>query len=330
MLKRSLTAALLSTALMIAAPSSAQPRGESLQGTSLLGEPMITYPNRNANVAPNEVLERAARDAKAAFDKGITADNATWYGRILFYQGYTKESLAVYDAALAQYPDSAKLLRHRAHRYFSLRQFDKSIEDGLRAAKLYEGQPLEREKLGPDYFPATPDIVQFYLYYHLGQAYFATRQYDEAAKWFTKSGETSMFDRDLENKTASTYWRYLSLARGGRMIEAQELIDDYDVRLFHLHPTGGSDVYFDGIQLFKGNRAANSFFSNQDSGRAFANADAVAASTSYSLANYHLLMGNRDQAKEWLKRAQAIDSWSFFARIQAEADWVALFPGEKP
>lgn len=330
MLKRSLTAALLASALAFAAPVAAQPTGESVQGTSLLGERMVTYPNRNANVAPTETLARAASDAKAAFDSNMTVDNATWYGRILFYQGYTKESLAVYDAALKRFPNSAKLLRHRAHRYFSLRQFDKSIEDGLKAAKLYENQPLEREKLGPDYFPATPDIVQFYLYYHLGQAYFAKHDYDNAAKWFTRSAETSMFDRDLENKTASTYWRYLSLARGGRMIEAQELIDDFDVRLFHLHPKGGSDVYFDGIQLFKGNRAASTFFSNTDSGRAFATADATAASTAYSLANYHLLMGNRDQARDWLKRAMSIDSWSFFARIQAEADWVALFPGEKP
>jgi tetratricopeptide (TPR) repeat protein len=330
MRNNSLVLALLAGTVAFASPAAAQPTGESLQGTSLLGERMVTYPGRNANVAPVETLARAASDAKAAFDADMTVDNATWYGRILFYQGYTKESLAVYDAALKRFPNSPKLLRHRAHRYFSLRQFDKSIQDGLRAAKLYEGQPLEREKLGPDYFPATPDIVQFYLYYHLGQAYFAKRDYDNAAKWFTKSGETSMFERDLENRTASTYWRYLSLARGGRMIEATKLIDDFDVRLFHLHPKGGSDVYFDAIQLFKGNRAANSFFSNTDSGRAFANADATAASTAYSLANYHLLMGNRADAKQWLKRAMQIESWSFFARVQAEADWVALFPGEKP
>ncbi|MFC3710975.1 tetratricopeptide repeat protein [Sphingoaurantiacus capsulatus] len=330
MLKTSLTAALLASALAIAAPAAAQPTGDSPQGTSLLGQPLITYANRNANVAPVETLARAARDAKAAFDAGMTADNATWYGRILFYQGYTKESLAVYDAALKRFPNSAKLLRHRAHRLFSLRQFDASIEAGLKADKLYQGQPLEREKPGPDYFKGDPDIVQFYLYYHLGQAYFAKRDYANAAKYFTKSGETSMFDRDLSNETASTYWRYLSLARGGNMIEAQKLIDGYDVRLFHLHPTGGSDVYFDAIQLFKGNRAANTFFSNTDSGRAFATADATAASTSYSLANYHLLMGNRDEAKQWLKRAMSVDAWSFFARIQAEADWVALFPGEKP
>ena len=187
--------------LLIAAPAAAQEG--SFQGTSLLGQPMVTSPARNANVAATETLERAARDAKAAFESNMTVDTATWYGRILFYQGYTKESAAVYDQALKRFPNSGKLLRHRAHRHFSLREFDKSIELGLKAAKLYENQPLEREKPGPDYFPGDPDVVQYYLYYHLGQAYFGKHDFDNAAKWFAKSAEAASFTRDLEARTAN-------------------------------------------------------------------------------------------------------------------------------
>ncbi len=302
----------------------------SFQGTSLLGQPMYTAPARTANVAATETLERAARDAKAAFEANMTVDSATWYGRILFYQGYTKESAAVYDQALKRFPNSGKLLRHRAHRHFSLREFDKSIELGLKAAKLYENQPLEREKPGPDYFPGDPDVVQYYLYYHLGQAYFAKHDFDNAAKWFGKSAEAAAFTHDVEARTANTYWEYLSLARAGNLREAQALLDDYDLSLFEVHPKGGSDTYFDGIQLFKGNRAADSFFSDKDSGRAFATADGVAASTAYSLANYYILRGEPEKAKPWLQRSINVDSWSFFARIQAEADWLLLFPNEKP
>ena len=314
--------------LMIAAPAGAQEG--SFQGTSLLGQPMVTSPARNANVAATETLERAARDAKAAFESNMTVDTATWYGRILFYQGYTKESAAVYDQALKRFPNSGKLLRHRAHRHFSLREFDKSIELGLKAAKLYENQPLEREKPGPDYFPGDPDVVQYYLYYHLGQAYFGKHDFDNAAKWFAKSAEAASFTRDLEARTANGYWEYLSLARGGRLRDAQKVLDGYDLTLFEVHPKGGSDTYFDGLQLFKGNRAADSFFSDKDSGRAFATADGVAASTAYSLANYYILRGEAEKAKPWLQRSINVDSWSFFARIQAEADWLLLFPNERP
>lgn len=316
--------------LFIAMPLSAAAQEGSLQGTSLLGKPMVTTQTRNANVAATETLDRAAREAKAAFEANMTADNATWYGRILFYQGYSKESAAVYDQALKRFPNSAKLLRHRAHRAFSLREFDKSIELGLKAAKLYENQPLEREKPGPDYFPGDPDVVQYYLYYHLGQAYFAKHDFDNAAKWFAKSAESAAFTHDVEARTANGYWEYLSLARGGKLREAQKLLDNYDLTLFEVHPKGGSDTYFDGLQLFKGHRATDSFFSDKDSGRAFATADGVAASTAYSLANYYILSGEPEKAKPWLKRSINVDSWGFFARIQAEADWLLLFPGEQP
>ena len=314
----------------IAVPMSAAAQEGSVQGTSLLGKPMVTTQTRNANIAATETLDRAARDAKAAFGANMTVDNATWYGRVLFYQGYSKESAAVYDQALKRFPNSGKLLRHRAHRAFSLREFDKSIEMGLKAAKLYENQPLEREKPGPDYFPGDPDVVQYYLYYHLGQAYFAKHDFENAAKWFAKSAESAAFTHDVEARTANGYWEYLSLARAGKLREAEKLLDDYDLTLFEVHPKGGSDTYFDGLQLFKGNRAADSFFSDKDSGRAFATADGVAASTAYSLANYYILSGEPEKAKPWLKRSINVDSWGFFARIQAEADWLRLFPGEQP
>ena len=56
----------------------------------------------------------------------------------------------------------------------------------------------------------------------------------------------------------------------------------------------------------------------------------VAASTAYSLANYYILTGDAEKAKPWLSRSINVDSWGFFARIQAEADWLLLFPGEQP
>lgn len=209
------------------------------------------------------------------------------------------------------------MLRHRAHRHFSLREFDKSIEVGLKAAKIYEGKPLEREKPGPDYFRGDPDVVQYYLYYHLGAAYFAKHDFDNAAKWFAKSAEAAMSTKDLEARTAN-------------MREAQKLLDSYALTLFEVHPDGGSDTYFDGIQLFKGHRDPNSFFNDKDGGRAFATADGVAASTAYSLANYYILQGEPDKAKPWLQRSIDVESWGFFARIQAEADWLLLFPNERP
>ncbi len=315
---------------LAATPAGAQTGDQRYQGKTLFGEPMYTSGPNPVNVGATSDLLRAVAEAKAAYEANLTIDSATWYGRLLGYQGLMRESIDVYTAGLKRFPNSAKLLRHRAHRYFSLREFDKSVEDGLRAAKLYEGQPLEREKLGPDYFPSTPDVVQFYLYYHLGSAYFAKHDYDAAAKWFRKSREVAEGVGGVADKTAATYWEYLSLARGGRYLEGKQLLASYDLTLADLSANTESNNYFDGIQLFRELRDPNDFFSEKDSGRAFGTSDGIKASTSYSLANYFLLRGERDKAKQHLRNAMSVGTWSYFARIQAEADWLQVFGPEKP
>jgi tetratricopeptide (TPR) repeat protein len=303
---------------------------KNFQGKSLLGEDMFTIGPNPVNVAKTPDLLRAVAEAKAAFEKELTIDNATWYGRLLAYQGLMKQSIEVYTIGLKKFPDSAKLLRHRAHRYFSLRDFDKSVEDGLKSAKLYEGKPLEREKLGPDYFPSTPDIVQTYAYYHLGQAYFAKHDYVNAAKWFQRAGEVAIGVHSAPDYTASVYWTYLSLARGGRYGEAEALLKSFTYTLNDVKDNKEANYYFDAIQMFKDLRDPESFFSTKDSGKAFSTSDGIAASSGYSIANYYILRGEVQKAKPMLARAVKVDTFSYFARIQAESDWVLLFGNEKP
>ncbi|MEP6906663.1 MAG: hypothetical protein ABI858_01590 [Pseudoxanthomonas sp.] len=301
-----------------------------LQGKSLFGEPMYTVGSNPVNVAPTEKLLRASAEAKAAYENNPTIDTATWYGRVLSYQGLMREAIVVYTAGLKRYPNSAKLLRHRAHRYFNLREFDKSIEDGLRSAALFEGRPLEREKLGPDYFPSSADVVQFYLYYHLGHAYFAEHKYDDAAKWFDKARQVAEGTGDPSSVTAGTYWQYLSLARGQRYDDAKALLDGHQLDLIDLKDNIESNNYFDGIQLFKNLRDPATFYSTQDSGKAFSTSDGISSSTAYSLANYYILRGDTYKAKDYLRKSMDIETWSFFARVQAESDWLHLYGQEKP
>ena len=310
--------------------SAADEAARILQGKSLFGEPLYTTGPNPVNVAPTDKLLRAVAEAKTAYENALTIDSATWYGRLLGYQGLMREAIQVYTAGLKKHPDSAKLLRHRAHRYFNLREFDRSIEDGLRSAALYENRPLEREKLGPDYFPSTPDVVQFYLYYHLGHAYFAKHQYADAAKWFDRSRQVGVGVGDRSSITAATYWQYLALARGAQFDAAAALLDRYTMDLIDLKDNLESNNYFDGLQLFKHRRDPAGFFDDKDSGKAFSTSDGIKSSTSYSLANYYIIQGRADEAKAHLRRAMQIDTWSFFARVQAEADWLLLYGDEKP
>ena len=90
MIPRTLKLLASASLLMLATPSLAIAQEGSFQGTSLLGQRMVTNPDRNVGVAAVATLERAATDAKAAFESNMTVDTATWYGRILFYQGYVR------------------------------------------------------------------------------------------------------------------------------------------------------------------------------------------------------------------------------------------------
>jgi hypothetical protein len=320
----------LASLAMAAAPAFGEEAARILQGKSLFGEPLYTSGPNPVNVGETDKLVRAVAEAKAAYERDLTIDSATWYGRLLAYQGLMREAIQVYTAGLKKFPDSAKLLRHRAHRYFNLREFDRSIEDGLRAAALYQNRPLEREKLGPDYFPSTPDVVQFYLYYHLGQAYFAKHDYPQAAAWFDRSRQVVVGVDDVASVTAATYWQYLALARGGQYDDAGALLDRYTTDLVDLRNNDEANYYFEGMQLFKNRRDPARFFDDKDSGKAFGTADGIKASTSYSLANYYLVRGYSDEARAQLKRALSVATWSYFARVQAEADWVYLYGNEKP
>jgi len=318
-------------AMTMAIASGAMAQEQSYQGRTLFGDPMHTVIGSNpVNAAPTEALDRATNEARAAYEADPSIDNTTWYGRTLGYNGLMREAVEVYTAGLRRHPNSAKLLRHRAHRYFSLRQFDESIADGLKSAALYEGQPLERERLGPDYFPSTPDVVQFYTYYHLGQAYFAKHDYANAAKWFGRSREVALGVHGAPDETAAVYWLYLSLARGGRYAEGQELLSNFNLTLLDLVENRESNYYFDGIQLFKNLRDPADVYSEVDGGKAFSTSDGIKASTAYSLANYYLLIGEREKARDNLRLALNTDTWSYFARVQAEADWIYLYGQQRP
>ena len=315
-------------AVALAGAGAASAQADSYQGKDLFGNALYAKGRNPGNVGSGDDLQKAADAAKVAYEANMTVARATWYARLLGYQGLPKDAIDVLTVALKKYPDAPKLLRHRAHRYFSIREFDKSIEDGLRAAKLYENKPLEREKLGP--FPASPDVVQFYTYYHLGQAYFAKHDFDNAAKWFRRAGEIGEGTGGPPDVTASLYWEYLSLARGTRYAEAKQLLKSYDVDLYDLRDNPEGNNYFDGIQLFKKLRDPLDFYSERDTGKAFSNSDGIKSSTSYSLAQYYILRAEYDLAKPHLRKAMEISTWSFFARIQAESDWVLLFGNEKP
>src|SRR5690554_911985 len=88
------------------------------------------------------------------------ADRYSLAGRLEGYLKNYDDSIRVLSEGLEKFPDDAPLLRHRGHRYITVREFDKAIADFERAAGLVEGKPDEIE-----YYlnPMKQDIINLVL-----------------------------------------------------------------------------------------------------------------------------------------------------------------------
>src|SRR5688572_22701688 len=127
-----------------APPSAAPPPAP--EAISLLGKPLVPHepaPERRRVLEDN--LARARGDFEA---QPGSADAAIWLGRRLAYLGRYRDAIAVYTRAIAVHPRDPRLLRHRGHRFITLRRFDDAISDFDRAGVLIRSRPDEVEPDG--------------------------------------------------------------------------------------------------------------------------------------------------------------------------------------
>src|SRR5215213_5684617 len=115
--------------------------GDGAEAVSLFGQPLLPPP-----LAPEVQAEREARLAEARAEAEAHPDDVDaliWLGRRIAYLGRYREAIDVYTRGLEKHPDEPRLLRHRGHRYISIRRFDLAIADLEKAARLIAGKPDE-------------------------------------------------------------------------------------------------------------------------------------------------------------------------------------------
>ena len=139
------------------------------------------------------------------------ADSIIWSGRRVGYTGAFDEAVAIYTEGLRIHPNDPRLLRHRGHRYLSLRNFPAAIADLTLARDVVNGRPDEVE---PDGQPNARGIPTSTLHsnirYHLALAHFVTGNFPQAVvAW----DEDAKLAPNLDHRAAATYWWVLSLAQ---------------------------------------------------------------------------------------------------------------------
>ncbi|MBN2207215.1 MAG: tetratricopeptide repeat protein, partial [Candidatus Aminicenantes bacterium] len=190
------------------------PGAPEYEAISLLGRKLVSPTAAGAAID-------LYRKALADFDRNPNEANTVWLGRRAAYLGLYREAVRVYSEGLDRFPQSFRLLRHRGHRYITLRLFDRAAADLKRAAELADSAPLEVEPDGiPNRARKPLSNTQFNIWYHLGLAHFLQGNFAAAVDAYRECLKWSKNDDLL---TATTDWLYMSLRRLGRDEEAAQV-----------------------------------------------------------------------------------------------------------
>lgn len=129
-------------------PQSAEQEATSLDGRALLRPelPAAVYASRyDPWAAAKAEVEASPADLQAH----------VWLGRRTAYLGRYVEAIDVYTRALERFPVEPHLLRHRGHRYLTVRDFKAAVLDLTAAARAVEDMPRRLIKRMPaSYIPS--------------------------------------------------------------------------------------------------------------------------------------------------------------------------------
>jgi tetratricopeptide (TPR) repeat protein len=282
-----------------------QPRVEAV---SLLGDTLRAFPLSSET---RTRYETQLAEARAAYDRAPTnADSIIWFGRRLAYLGRIREAIDVYTRGLALHPQNPWLYRHRGHRYITVREFDRAIEDLKRAASLVAGKADEVE---PDGQPNPRNIPIGTLHsnidYHLALAHYLKGDFERALPIYKRELDNAQND---DRRVSIAYWYYLSLRRLGRESEAAAILSPSWSRMNVIE----NETYRRLLLLYKGAISLDSVLT-RTTGVGMSVTDVTGA---YGAAMWHLMNGRDAEAQRIFREIVAGAQWGAFGYIAAEAE----------
>lgn len=286
----------------------APPLGPAPETLSLLGDTLVAPPLPDSTRALYaRQLVRAQNDFDHAPEE---ISNIIWLGRRTAYLGRFRDAVAIYTNGLRRYPDEPRLLRHRGHRYITLRVFDLAVSDLERADRLTAKRADETE---PDGLPNARNIptgtLKFNIRYHLGLAYYLQGDFAAARRIYRECLRVST---NADMRCATSHWLYMTLRRLGRDAEARAVLRPIrrDMEVIE------NRSYHRLLLFYKGELPADSLWA-PGRGEPAALDDATAG---YGIGNWHLYNGRPAAAESLFVRVVHGPQWPAFGHIAAEAE----------
>lgn len=279
---------------------------DTLQGTSLLGEKLISEqpdPEKDSLTIANFIKAREEYD-----ENPDDANAIIWYGRRTAYLGDYLRAIEIFSEGIQKFPDDARMYRHRGHRYISIREFDKAINDLTKAAELIEGKP---DMVEPDGMPNarnTPvSSLNTNVWYHLGLAHYLKGNMQEALDGFQKCLDAST---NPDMHVAAANWVYMILRRMGNLDEAEKILEpvNSDMDVFE------NMAYHSLLLFYKGYLTEDELKGDHQ------NVEYMNDAIAYGIGNWYYYTGDTTRAKEIFRNLVDRGVWASFGTLAAEAE----------
>ena len=284
-------------------PSEAPSIDKKIEAITLLGDTLFSQKPTNQRAI--QKFEQAKMDYDADNEN---IENIVWHGRRTAYLGRYNDAIDIYSEGIQLHPNSARLYRHRGHRYISTRQYDNAIRDFEKASVLIEGTENVIEQDGiPNAQNKPISSLHGNIYYHLGLAYYLKNDLENAKRIYEKRITTHQND---DNIVSAGHWYYMTLRRLGDNDGASsvlaEITPEMDI-IENMH-------YHDICLFYKEDLSEQDLVIESESG-------SVNEVFLYGLGNWYLYeKQDTNQAKLFFNRLLDQGNKASFAFLAAEAD----------
>ena len=191
--------------------------GQSVQYRSPAGVEYRSQPDTGAIARAESALAADPRNVVKIIQLGVAQSGARQF----------REAIETFTRGLAIAPENPMLYRWRGHRYLSVREFERAMDDLTRGNRL--------------------DSTNYGVLYHLGIVRFARGDFAGAAP-------------DAGELAGATDWLWMSLSRAGKSAQAQAMLDRRPDSL----PT--TNAYGARLRLYRGVIGPDEVFTAADTG----------------------------------------------------------------